>query len=1307
MKSLFRTLVPTAFAAIALAAAPALLAVLPNAWHVADISIKTGNGGTTPSMRTPRFEFGNTGTVRCFTGLQKFNNPGYGTANQTGGTLFYKGLSSGTWLSVTLSFHANGAPGDSGDPAGNNQYWYADLNLASIAADEVIQYYLYLTFDSGAENAYLYPGPTGGDGGSSVTNVQATAASNPFTVRNRAAYIFHAGNRVVNGSNVQFFSKIGYLPKNNDVARKWVTNGALYYTTDGSTPAGALGVPSGTTQVAPMVLDHLENDSSAAGNAMWWRADTTGLPTFTTIRYKLGFWHTANNEEKFGDYNAPSDPRSGTVFSFSLGTAGDPTLTVNGTSANYTTSHVYINEVTGSTANFNIVFFPNDPQVDASTVQTFTNLNRREFATLKYVDLNGIWTEEGINPPNGDLIGDNDLHYYRAHPMSGDATNGFTRTLTASKTGAYRITARYRRIGESTWRYYSSSGRRDHAVVVSPDTARNMRMYELNAMTVESQGTQAGQRSTFVDLFDGPGARTFDPVTTRWNLDYVVNLGMNWLWFQPIHPNGIEGRQTDPDTSQPYETGSPYAVKNFFAVSPLLAKSYTPASIYDPNGPGEDAGRQAALIEFQQFVAAADARGVNVMLDAPFNHTSYDSELSPSGVAYFSPGTTNPRELIRNVETRFYSRNNDYCQRATLAGGQGPAVAPDRGDFGKFGDTYDVFFGRYSALVCQNPSDNGNYLNESDNFFYVDSNWATVDKTIFIDGQNRGINVTQNTWKFFSDYILYWLDQTGCPAGTSVADQAFKGFDGLRADFGQGLPPQCWEYIINKARSRKWSFVFMAESLDGGAVTYRSGRHFDVLNENIVFPFQAAGSAVDYRNIFENRRGAYGQALVLLNNTSHDEENYTDPFHALIRYLAASSVDGVPLIFMGQEMGISRTFGFDRYETNFGKQIAHFKKYNSMQPILAPVNRTYALDQLYPVYAAAGQARTFSPALRSSNRYFLDQTGGGGSQPQIFSVAKYENANGAPNFSDVVFGFVNLDRNNDQQGNFNLNIDQNGSNLFGLKAGRRYNVRNIAAYTAIDGTRRDQFLIPSPGPGLNGPLGSELLANGLFVVTRKVPAVNGDWASVPFEAQFLKLYDVTPPPQAATPTAPEAYVIGQTVVFQWSATSDPEGGVSGYLLRLGTTPGGSELFSGNVGNVLTYGLNNVPFGTTVYATVIAVNNAGIQGAASNASAGVTVLDPNGDFDGDGALNASEAAAGTNPLSSASVFKVTSAQRNAGTVTVTWASVSGRSYIVQSSPDPLTPFTDLSGTIGATGPSTSYDDLGVGSGKKFYRVRLAP
>ncbi len=94
---------------------------------------------------------------------------------------------------------------------------------------------------------------------------------------------------------------------------------------------------------------------------------------------------------------------------------------------------------------------------------------------------------------------------------------------------------------------------------------------------------------------------------------------------------------------------------------------------------------------------------------------------------------------------------------------------------------------------------------------------------------------------------------------------------GLRCDFGQGLPPQAWEYIINRSRSVKWNFVWMCESLDGGEVTYRSNRHFDILNENIVFVTKSATTTSGLRSVYKDRRDWYGQGLVLLNTTSHDE----------------------------------------------------------------------------------------------------------------------------------------------------------------------------------------------------------------------------------------------------------------------------------------------------------------------------------------------------------------------------------------------------------------------------------------------------
>jgi Bacterial TSP3 repeat len=1311
-----------------LSSAAQVWATAANVWHIPD-NLEINSGST--HMRDPWVEIShdpaNPTTITIYQGIFKGN----GENEMNGGLVYYKGQSQANWSSAPLNFFTN---------SGSNQYWSAQFSTAGIDtnhANDVIQYYIYVATDNSAGfgSTYLYAPSGGGDHGgyatveTTVTNAQNTAAASPFTVRDRAGWIFHADNRVVTGTSVQFWAKVGYVSNVNDNSTRWVTNGTIYYTTDGTTPVPSPTTPgsagNGSTQVANFTYDHPDNSNSQnggsgsiAGTPMWWVASVGNLPTFTTINYKVGFWNPANNEQKFGDYNAGDGTNyQGHVFSFSIGTLGDPVLTVasvnNGTlNGNYTTSHVFVDEIAGDLIPLNIVFQPNAQNVDPTTVQIYTNLNRRDSATLPWTDSFGIATEEGINPPSGDVVGTNDNHYYKAYAMtdSGDHLT-FTLALNAQKTGAYRLTARYRLQNSATWNYYTTSGRRDHAIVVSPKQSRNIQLYELDTLNINAVGDQPGQRGTFADLMDS-GKSTRATGAALADLNYIKNLGCTWLWFQPVHPNGIDGRETDPSTSQPYTVGSPYSVKNFFEIMPLMSPdsaNFTGGT--DPTANDTAAGRVQAKQSFHDFVVAADNAGLGVMLDAPFNHSSWDAEFAPastpSGIAnlnnLINPGS-NPTDQIRNKEARFYSLSGDYALRAS--GAANVALAPDRGDFGKWPDVHDIYFGTYSALVDVNPNDNGFYNNESDQFFGYfgsaaypngDPNWTSADFNF--NGSNY--NITRDIWKYFAQYVPYWLSQTGHvdgsgnlvgnstnanPAQRLIEDN--RGIDGLRADFGQGLPPQCWEYIINVARSYKWDFVFMTESLDGGAVTYRSNRHFDILNENIIFPLQSASQTSDYRSIFDQRRIAYGQGLVLLNNMSHDEQAYTDPFQAVIRFAAASTIDGAPMVFYGQENGISQTFGFDHYETNFGKQIAHFKRFNDLGLILG--NETFGLQQLYPVIAAINQARQFSAALRSSNRFYLNQTDSS-IQQSIFSIAKYQTANVSPGLSDVVLGFVNLDRNNTQSGNYNVNITQNGSNLFGINPGRTYNVKNISAYTGQDPNRRNYFL----WNGNNGFSGSTVLNNGVFVSLNPVPSTNAGWTTNPYEAQYLKLYDIsapnTPSPQGPHPYA---YAIGNSVTFTWSA--DPNVNPS-YTVTV-TVNGGTPFTVTTTGTSYTYTGN---FGDQVTITVTATNQDSSAPSGTSSPASVKLLDPNGDADGDGMTNAAEDTAGTNPLDPNSVFRVTSVT----STSVTWSSVQGKKYHLDMATAAGGPYSPVGSDVVATGP-TSMETISA-SAPAFYRVRIVP
>src|SRR5215212_2060071 len=94
--------------AFILSALPQAFAVLADAGHRpfnADVPNADGNSDPRRQFRQPYVEISNnpaTNTpITVYTVVKKFNNP-FGTANQTGGTLFYKGAADGVWQSVAL-----------------------------------------------------------------------------------------------------------------------------------------------------------------------------------------------------------------------------------------------------------------------------------------------------------------------------------------------------------------------------------------------------------------------------------------------------------------------------------------------------------------------------------------------------------------------------------------------------------------------------------------------------------------------------------------------------------------------------------------------------------------------------------------------------------------------------------------------------------------------------------------------------------------------------------------------------------------------------------------------------------------------------------------------------------------------------------------------------------------------------------------------------------------------------------------------------------------------------------------------------
>lgn len=984
-------------------------------------------------------------------------------------------------------------------------------------------------------------------------------------------------------------------------------------------------------------------------------------------------------------------------------------LTINSGSGPYKTTKFFIDEIAGEeqTLSMAVTFNAGTPPTE---VEAVTNLNRRDKADQ---DNNGDGVADGILPPPRDLCGQNDNHYYRAYPMTNFGVSSTWVFLTpVTKTGAYRATVRYRFSPTGTWFYY---GDRDHAVVVSPKKALEMTLYEVNPLTIEATAnTQAG-RSTFIDLLgaaDGDSDGN-DPLS----LDYFNTIQTNCLWLQPIHPTGGLGVENDPATSSPYMPGSPYATKNFFAVNPYLGSANTEAS---------------ALGEFQAFVQKADNYSgsvgtINVMLDFVANHTAWDAVYGQGGVDLGITGSASTP-----IPANWYSRTGDYGQPATYftsLADKDKAVAPDRNDFpNKWEDVAELYYGRYSALWRYPTYTAGSepHKNEDD----------------FMDWNSVGPEVVK-LWRLLGYYPTYWLQLTGhslsnSTTGTYAARLAAdnKGIDSLRCDFGQGLPNPAWEYIINKTRSAKWNFVFMAETLDGDQPGYRSNRVFDVLNENMVFNFTASHKNKEYdiQSELETRRSNYRSGAILMNITSHDEvlpDN--DAWLNATRYAAVAAVPGLPMTFYGQEQGIQNfnqgvgVWHYDGFETdhelNFGKRIPHFKKWNRAQwwyPTTQPPNNTGMAQW----YGRVNWARLNSPAIKSINQYYLDlKIGGGAPADNIFAIAKYEQANASPAQKEVVLCFANLFAHNATAPGTGATTHSATSDTFDIRGGvgdplwtllglkntaaRQYNIRNLASSNA------------TANVWTTARTGADIYGNGIFVSLGggTVNPITADGEL----AQFLKVVDVTAPASAPTQVLGlqnlYAYQIGTNLAVSWTPVpADSEGIVPQYGVSVARSPVGGNV--NDSGTTFTFYQTASPNfivtaseGTEVFVTVWAFNpNNPSSATVGPATVQFRFLGATGDQDGDGMTNEQEQLAGTNPFSQSSALKVTTSSRPSTTsFNVVWSSVPGKIYRVQASTTlAANSFTDISGDIPASaGVTTSYLDTSAGGARKFYRVRVVP
>lgn len=89
------------------------------------------------------------------------------------------------------------------------------------------------------------------------------------------------------------------------------------------------------------------------------------------------------------------------------------------------------------------------------------------------------------------------------------------------------------------------------------------------------------------------------------DLDRIASLGVDLIWFMPIHPIGTVHRKGT--------LGCPYSISDYRSINP----------------------EYGTMEDFSNLVKAIHHRGMQVMMDVVFHHTSPDSFLAKSHPEYF------------------------------------------------------------------------------------------------------------------------------------------------------------------------------------------------------------------------------------------------------------------------------------------------------------------------------------------------------------------------------------------------------------------------------------------------------------------------------------------------------------------------------------------------------------------------------------------------------------------------------------------------------------------------------------------------
>ncbi|MES2389724.1 MAG: alpha-amylase family protein [Bacteroidota bacterium] len=365
------------------------------------------------------------------------------------------------------------------------------------------------------------------------------------------------------------------------------------------------------------------------------------------------------------------------------------------------------------------------------------------------------------------------------------------------------------------------------------------------------------------------GVGKFDDINEK-ALSEIKKLGISHIWFTGVPEHATLSNFTEfgipLDHPQVVKgiAGSPYAIKDWYDVSPELANNVT-----------------NRMAEFEALVKRTKENGMGAIIDFIPNHTArqYSSDAKPDGVIDLGASDNHSRAFDPN--NNFYYLPGEAFQ------------TPEDHVPAKLANHTDTEYREEPARVTGNDCFRCQ-PNINDWYETVKLNYG-----IDFSNQSKHFDPIPNTWNKMLHILRFWAD---------------KGVAGFRCDMAEMVPVEFWQWAIAKVKESHPDTIFIAEIYNPAVYqNYLDLGGFDYLYDKVGL----------YDQVFSLTRGignANGvSALLTQLGTRNDKmlrfmENH-DEVRIASRLFAGSPWSAVP------GMTLSATLGNGPLMLYFGQEV--------------------------------------------------------------------------------------------------------------------------------------------------------------------------------------------------------------------------------------------------------------------------------------------------------------------------------------------------------------------------------------------------